>query len=172
MNIINSLFGFMLLTTGSQLYWFFSAVVAFLFGEFVAARFFNVRPGTELIMIGLGAAVIGILLITTARKLTMIVIGFLAGLLAASVLPGLFNWHPGFNDWYLLIAAGLVGAILVYFAYAYAVVFLSALIGAQMMALTIHLGGVNPQVLFLAVLILGIGVQVLLAQYAPPSIEK
>jgi hypothetical protein len=172
MSIVNGFVGFLLLASGSQLYWFFSAVVSFLIGEFVAVRFFNVAPGTDLIMIGMGAAVIGVLLTITARKLTLILVGFMAGFLAASVLPGLFNWHPGFNEWFLLIAAGVAGGLLVYFAYAYAVILLSALIGAQMLALAVHLGGVNPQVLFLAVLTLGIGVQLLLAQYASPSIEK
>jgi hypothetical protein len=172
MNIIEGLIGFMLLTTGSQLYWLFSGVVAFLVADFAAVKFFNVEPGTDLILIGLGAASIGILLTITARKFSLILAGFFAGLLAANVLPELFLWTPGFNEWILLVSAGLVGGLLVYFAYTVAVILLSALIGAQMLALTVHIGGVNPQVLFLAVLILGIVVQLLLAQYVPPSPES
>ena len=172
MSIIEGLIGFILLTTGSQLYWIFSAVVAFLIGEFVAARFFNVEAGPNLLYISLGAAAIGILLTLSARKLTLILGGFLAGVLAANILPGLFNWNPDFNEWILFISGGLVGGLLMYFAYSYGILLLSALVGAQMVAFGIHLDGVNPQVMFLAVLVLGIGVQLLLAQYASPSADS
>ena len=40
-----------------------------------------------------------------------------------------------------------------------------------MIAVAVHLGGVNPQVMFLAMLIIGLGVQILLARYNAPSIE-
>lgn len=172
MSIIQGLIGFMLLSTGGQLYWFFAGVVAFLIGDFVAIRFFNFDPGADVILIGLGSAAIGILLTITARKPAMILIGFLAGVLAASTLPELFNWAPEFNLWYLLIAGGVLGGLFVFFAYSYAVVLLSAIIGAQLIAVSVHLAGVDPLVMFLAVLVLGIGVQLLLAQYAPPSLQE
>jgi len=171
MGILQGLVGFMILIAGSQLYWFFAGVIGFLTSDFIAVHFFNATPGTSLILIGVGGAVISILLTITARKPALILIGFLAGLFAASSLPELFGWAPGFNEWFLLILGGVVGGLFIYFSYAYAVMVLSAIIGSQMIASTVHFGGVNPQVMFLAGLILGIIVQIILAQYMPPSME-
>jgi len=172
MGIIQGLIGFMVLIAGSQLYWFFAAVVAFLIGDFAAISLFSFDPGTDVILVGVGAAAIGILLTITARKPAMILTGFLAGVLAANTLPELFNWAPLFNPWFLLIAGGIVGGLSVVFAYSYAVVLLSSIIGAQMIALSVHLASVDPLVMFIAVLILGIGVQLLLAQYTTPTLEE
>lgn len=171
MAILQGLIGFMLLTMGSQLYWFFAGVIGFLTGIYTSEQLFQIQSGSNIILIGAGGAVIGVLLTVTARKPAMILVGFLAGVLAANTLPELFGWTPGFNEWILLLAGGLVGGLFVYFSYAYAVLMLSSIVGAQMIAVAVHLGGVNPQVMFLAMLIVGIAVQILLARYAAPSIE-
>ena len=172
MGVILGLVGLMILAAGSQLYWFFAGVIGFLFSDFAATNIFHMEPGADILLIGAGGAAIGILLTITARKPVMILIGILAGILAANTLPELYGWTPTFNEWFLLLAGGVVAGIFMALSYGYAVVVLSAIIGAQLIAVNIHLSGVNPQVMFLAVLILGIGVQILLAQYAPPSIEE
>jgi hypothetical protein len=172
MFIIQGLIGFITLAAGSQVYWFFAGVVGFLFSDFIAINLFKAEAGTNSLLIGLGGAVIGILLTITARKPVMILIGFLAGILAANTLPELFGWTPPFNEWFLLIAGGVVGGVFMAASYGYALMVLSAIIGAQLIAINVQLGGVNPQIMFFAVLILGIGVQILLAQYAPPNFEE
>ncbi len=171
MVILQGLIGFMVLTMGSQLYWFFAGVIGFLTGIFAAEQVIQLQPGPNIILIGAGGAAIGVLLTITARKPAMVLVGFLAGALAANTLPELFGWTPGFNEWFLLLAGALVGGLFVLFSYAYAVLVLSSIVGAQMIAVAVHLGGVNPQVMFLAMLIIGLGVQILLARYNAPSIE-
>lgn len=172
MAILQGLIGFMILIMGSQLYWFFAGVIGFLTGIFAASQIFHAQSGTNIILIGAGAAVIGVLLTITARKPAMVLIGFLAGVIAANTLPELFGWTAAFSEWYLLVFGGLIGGLFVLYAYSYATILLSAIIGAQLIAAVVHLGGVDPQVMFLAVLILGIAVQILLARYAVPSIEE
>ena len=172
MGVIFGLVGLMIVAAGSQLYWFFAGGIGFLFSEFVATNIFNAQPGANVLLIGVGGAAIAILLTITARKPAMILIGILAGVLAANTLPELFGWSPPFNEWFLLIAGGVLGGLFVGIAYEMAVVVLSSIVGAQLIANSVHLGGVNPQIMFLAILVLGIGVQILLAQYAPPSIEE
>ena len=95
MVILQGLIGFMVLTMGSQLYWFFAGVIGFLTGIFAAEQVIQLQPGPNIILIGAGGAAIGVLLTITARKPAMVLVGFLAGALAANTLPELFGWTPG-----------------------------------------------------------------------------
>jgi len=170
---IRILAGLGLLTLGRKLFWLFVAIVGFEFGFFVAERFFQRRTSADdLVIFGI-AIVFGILAALLAIFLKTVAIyvgGFLAGgsfaVNALSLLGIGAGRGIGAGDLLPIgafIVGGIVGVILVAIVFDWALIVLSSLAGAGMIAIVVAQSFPALSVIsFIVLLIVGIVVQAMM----------
>jgi hypothetical protein len=139
--IVRFLAGLGLLTLGRKLFWLFIAVIGFEFGFSLAERFFQRRGASDDLIVlgialvfGIAAALLGIIL----QQIAIYVGGFLAG---GSFLVNVLGLYSGrgvpIENLFLLgafIVGGIIGVILVTLIFDWALIILSSLVGAEMVA--------------------------------------
>lgn len=163
--IIRVLAGLGLLTLGRKLFWLFVAVVGFEFGFFIAERFFQ-RPANDLIALGIGVlfGIIAALIAVFLQQLAIYVGGFLAGgaiLVQLLALVGIGG--PRLENVLLVvvfIVGGIIGALVMMFLFDWALIVLSSLAGAGLLAsLAVSNGIPYGLIIFIVLVIIGVLVQ-------------
>ena len=153
--------GAVLLFFGRRLFWLFVAVVGFLAGwHFAATAWHGVTPGGRLLL-ALVAGVVGLILALLVQKIAVAIAGFLVG---TSMLATLLGWplatmRPG--QQLVLLVAGILAAVLALVLFDYALIFFSAVAGANLVleAIPLRAGG-NVHLLLLIILaVFGAAVQ-------------
>jgi hypothetical protein len=151
--------GAALLLVGRRLYWFFVAGAGFVIGATLAARLLP----AEVVWVQLLAAVlvglIGLVLALFLQRVAIAIAGFIAG---GYVLATLINAFAGIGSglyWGLFVVGGVVGAILVSVLFGWALIILSSLMGAGLIAEVVPLAQPWNLVLYLGLAALGILVQ-------------
>ncbi len=122
------------LTLGRKLFWLFVAALGFEFGVLVATRVF--RGESDLLVIGIAllGGVLGALLALALQNLVVGVVGFIAGgylLVALTQALGLELMHVA---WLPFIIGGVLGAVFVAVLFDWALIVLSSLNGALIIA--------------------------------------
>jgi hypothetical protein len=154
---INLILGIGLLLAGRKLFWLFIAAAGFFAGVEVANRFWN---GTEWLSIVAGL-VVGLLFALLAMGLKTIAIsiaGFLLGGSALLSLASAFGIERGI--FILYIIGGILGIIFISIFFDWALIIISSLAGASMIAQTLDMQRVVfSGVIFIILLLIGIVVQ-------------
>lgn len=164
-NIVRVVAGLALLTLGRKLFWLFVAAVGFAFGFFLASRLVPRQGELVQLAIALSFGVIGALLAVFLQKVAIYVGGFLAG---GSILVNLLEIlgirpAPG-SDFFLsiiiFIVGGIVGAILVRLIFDWALIILSSLAGAGLIARDLFASAPVPDtVIFATLFVVGVVIQ-------------
>lgn len=124
--------GIVLLFFGRRLFWFFVAVAGFLLGADAAARWISGDTWlvwTAAILIGVGGALLAVFL----QKAAVVIAGGLAGAWLAlqwAEAAGLASPIPVIAA----IALGLIAAVMTYFVFEWALILLSSIVGASLIA--------------------------------------
>lgn len=160
MNIINLILGIVLLTTGKKLYWLFVAVVGFVIGLVLATQYIHLNPPWLVYLAALGAGVIGALLGTFLQRLAIALVGFIVGGYGAFYLAGLLGINAEPSTWMAFIIGGIVGLFLVASLFDWALYLLSSWAGATLVTEAIGLTAVVGMVVFFALFVLGMIIQV------------
>jgi hypothetical protein len=159
MDVIQVLLGIPLLLWGRRLFWLFIGALGFLAGVYFATTLFPGATGWTPLLIALGAGLVGALLGMMVQKAAVWVAGFLAGgYLLVTLLKML---APG-NEAYTLIAfiaGGLIGAMLLAVMFESALIILSSLTGAILVAQSLPFSNIMAVVIFIVLLMIGIFVQ-------------
>jgi hypothetical protein len=154
---INLILGIGLLLAGRKLFWLFIAAAGFFAGVEVANRFWN---GTEWLSIVAGL-VVGLLFALLAMGLKTIAIsiaGFLLGGSALLSLASAFGIERGI--FILYIIGGILGIIFISIFFDWALIIISSLAGASMIAQTLDMQRVVfSGVIFIILLLIGIVMQ-------------
>jgi hypothetical protein len=131
--IINSILGGALLVAGRRLFWLFVGASGFILGFQLTTRFFN---GNEAIgiLVGLGVGVLFGFLAVALQSVAIFVAGFLSGAYIASAAGIMFGLERGPSTWILYVTGGIIGLILVGFLFDWALITLSSLAGASLIA--------------------------------------
>jgi len=158
MTIIPILLGVALLFLGRKLFWLFVAVVGFVVGTSLASQFLQGQSETFILIIGLLGGVIGALLAIFMQRLAVAAAGFVAGgYLMVTVLGWLGMGSQGVT-WLPFLIGGAIGALLVAVMFDWALIFLSSLVGAE---LVVNGLGARPSIsLLLLVVLLVVGMVV------------
>jgi hypothetical protein len=155
---VNALLGLALLTTGRKLYWLFVGVVGFVLGITLSKLFFPTESELALVAIALVAGVLGAVLAFFLQRLAVGVAGFAAG---GYLLEGaLETLEIGIPEWIVFLIGGIVGVVLVVALFDWALIILSSLMGASMLANIIPSEGWLLTLIFVGLSIAGIGMQV------------
>src|SRR5215468_8572452 len=129
--------GLMLLLFGRRLYWLFVAGVGFLTGLEVAPRFFPPGSDVWVLVVAVALAIVGALVAVVATKVAIAVVGFVAGgQVATLLLRGLASQDTVMLAAYLV--AGIIGAVLFLTLFDWALILLSALAGAGLLAVSLE----------------------------------
>ena len=157
--IASAAIGAVILLFGRKLFWLCVAAVGFAAGVEIAPHVVHepsaVLQLTFAIVLGFAGALLALFL----QKLAISVVGFVAGgRLAVALAAAFFIQHASYY-WVTLLIGGIVGAVLFLTLFDWALIFISALIGAYMILRAITLPPAGATILLIALTALGVVVQ-------------
>jgi hypothetical protein len=148
-----------LLTTGRKLFWLFVAGAGFVAALFLVRHYIQIEPEWLVILIAIGAGLLGALLAVFLQRLAIGVAGFLVAGYGAVALLQLAGADPGRLAWLPFVIGGVIGAFLMAVLFDWALIALSSLSGAALVAEAFSLGRPLTALVFFAALFVGIAVQ-------------
>jgi hypothetical protein len=130
--------GGLLLVLGRQLFWLYVALIGFATGLTAASQLFHVEPEWMQLLIGIALGILGALLAYFFQELAVAVAGFFSGAYVATSLLNVFANNPNQNSavltWSLFIMGGVLGAILAIMLFDWALILLTSVAGALLVA--------------------------------------
>ena len=156
MAILNILIGVGLLFFGRKAFWLFVAGAGFVAGLALANRLFQ-GPEWVGVAIGLVIGLLAALLAVLVQRFAISLAGFLAGgYLALQFLVPFFHLEHGWLPWLAFVIGGIVGVILVGMFLDWALISLSSLAGAALIAEALNLQYGIAVVVFVILTVLGV----------------
>jgi hypothetical protein len=162
MPIANVLVGLALVVAGRRLFWLFVAAVGFVAGLEIATPVAETQPTAAALLVALLGGAIGAALALFLQPVAVTVAGFAAGALLVESAGG-GSWHGPVAAWLPLVVGGLVGAIVMIAVFDWALVILSSLVGAELVATALPFAPSMRAVAFAALLVVGLAVQTRIA---------
>jgi hypothetical protein len=162
--LLKILIGIALLLLGRKIFWLFVAGMGFVVAMDLVTRLF-VGPQTEALtpialVVGLVAGVIGALLAIFLQRVAIGVVGFLAGgYIVLSFLEIIGIGEITALSWVLAFVGGIIGLVLALVLLEWALIMLSSLSGAGLIAQSAGLNRPLAVLVFVIALIVGIVVQ-------------
>lgn len=160
LNSINLLLGAALLVAGRKLFWLFIAIIGFITGIQLAARFIT-GPEWIGIVIGVIVGVIFAVLAVFIEALAIGIAGFLAGGYILTTFTSMLGLNEGLLFWLFYAIGGVIGILLVMFLFDWALITLSSLAGASLIVNSLPAAG---SLLFLILFVIGLVIQGLTLQ--------
>ena len=157
--ILSVLIGAIILFFGRKLFWLCVAAVGFAAGVEFAPHLMHEPSPVLLLSVAIVLGLIGALLALFLQKVAIAVAGFLAGgKLAMALVVAFFAEgarYPGIT----FIVGGIIGAILLLSLFDWALIVMSAVVGAYLIGHTIVLPPTGATLLFVGLAAIGIVVQ-------------
>ncbi|MFN8459188.1 MAG: DUF4203 domain-containing protein [Anaerolineae bacterium] len=173
--ITNFLIGLAVLLFGRHLFWLFVAVAGFVVGVMVAPQLLPGQPDWLILLVALALGLVGALLAVVVQQLAVALAGFIFGGYTVLSLLAALNVSVSPWEWLVYIIGGIIGAVLVLLLFDPALIVLSALAGATLVAEAVRLSGLvtlTPPfdlVLWAILLVVGIAFQAGLMLRQPPE---
>ncbi|HEY0368033.1 MAG TPA: DUF4203 domain-containing protein [Chthoniobacterales bacterium] len=157
--IVSLLIGLVVLVAGRKLFWVCVVAVGFAAGIEVAPHLVHEPSAALQLTIALVLGFVGALIALFLQKLAIAIVGFAAGGrlavgIAASFVVGYTNYY-----WLTFLIGGVIGAILLLALFDWALIVLSALIGAHLIVSAITLPTVGATIALIVLTVFGIAVQ-------------
>jgi hypothetical protein len=150
--------GGLLLVFGRKLFWLFVGAVGFFAGMTLATQFFPNNSGLSLV-VGVVIGLIGAVLAVFFQRVAVIGAGFLAGGYLATTLLGMFTASPATTSWLPFLVGGILGALLMVAIFDWALIMISSLTGAVLIANYAQAGQPYTVLLIVGLFILGVVLQ-------------
>ena len=161
MEWLNILAGLAVLFFGRRLFWLFVGCVGFIVGFELAGEALQGQPEWLILVIALGVGGLGAIASVFLQRIFVVVAGFFAGGYCLSTLaPTALHMQGDAILWISFAVGGLLGAILSIALLDPALIILSSLAGATAVTQNVPLEPSARTVLFIVLLVLGIGFQV------------
>lgn len=157
--IVSLLLGFVILFLGRSIFWLCVAAIGFAAGVELAPHLIHEPTPLLQLSIALVLGFIGALLATFLQKIAIAVAGFAAGGKLAVALAGAFAASSTGNEWIIFIIGGVVGSILLLVLFNWALIFLSAIVGAHLIVSPFNLPPEGHAVIFVVLVVIGVLVQ-------------
>ena len=159
MILLAILAGIALLVAGRRLFWLFVGLIGFISGIRLAPQFFPGHPEWMVLVIALMAGALGALLALVLQWLAIGLAGFFAGAYVVVSLLSISGWGTSGMNWLFFFIGGILGTLLMIVLFDWALIILSCLAGAGLIIETIHADRWVMILLFTALFIAGIVVQ-------------
>ncbi len=161
--IVSVLLGAIILFLGRRIFWLCVAAIGFAAGVELAPHLFQEPKPLLQLTIALVLGFAGALLATFLQKIAIAVAGFVAGGKLAVALTGAFVTSTGTygsgSYWLIFVIGGIIGSILLLSLFDWALIFLSAIVGADLIVSPFNLPATGQAVLLVALAVIGILVQ-------------
>ncbi len=157
--IFSVLIGVVVLFFGRKLFWLCVAAIGFAAGVELAPRLVQEPSVLLSLTIALFLGIIGALLALFLQKIAIAVLGFLAGGKLAGAIAAAFFVHYAQHSTIIFVIGGIIGAILLLVLFDWALIVVSALIGAHLIQSVITLPQSGLTIVFIGLAVIGILVQ-------------
>ena len=157
--IFSVLIGVVVLFFGRKLFWLCVAAIGFAAGVELAPRLVQEPSVLLSLTIALLLGIIGALLALFLQKIAIAALGFLAGGKLAGAIAAAFFVHYAQHSTIIFLIGGIIGAILLLVLFDWALVVVSALIGAHLIQSVITLPQSGLTIVFIGLAVIGILVQ-------------
>jgi len=157
--ILSVLIGAIILFFGRKVFWLCVAAVGFAAGVEFAPHLIHEPSAVLQLSVAIIFGFIGALLALFLQKIAIAVAGFLAGGKLALALVAAFFVHGPNYPGVTFIIGGIIGAILLLSLFDWALIAMSAVVGAYLIGHTIVLPPTGATILFVGLAALGIVVQ-------------
>jgi len=159
LGVINIILGGALLVAGRKLFWLFVGAVGFVTGLQFATRIWQGPEGLAII-VGLVVGVVFALLAILLQGLAIGVAGFFAGAYVLSTLVAMLGLDvTGALVWIVYVIGGILGVILVSVLFDWAIITLSSLAGASLVAQALFPERTAGGLIFIILFLVGVVVQ-------------
>ena len=159
MDILTMIVAAALLLFGRELYWLFVGAVGFLVGVSYAPLWLDGQPEFLILIAALGLGLVGIVLAIVLQRVALGLAGFLGGGYFAMQLVQALGADLDRYGILAFVAGGLLMALLVLVFLDPALIAISALVGAAVIAQELPLDAGWRAVVFAVLVVLGISVQ-------------
>jgi hypothetical protein len=156
--LINVLLGGALLLAGRKLFWLFVGALGFVTGLQLAETFWQGSEGLTIIF-GLILGVLFALLAIFLQTIAIGIAGFFAGGFVLTSLAGILGMDTGGASWIIYVIGGIIGLIVVIYLFDWAIITLSSLAGASMLAQAFGPQDIASSFVFAGLFLTGIVVQ-------------
>jgi hypothetical protein len=161
--------GVLLLILGRQLFWVFVAVLGFVVGMDWAARLFPDAGGLMPLLVGVAVGILGAVLASLFYQLAIAVAGFFAGGQLGVELFTIVSPSSDQTVWLVFLLAGVFGAVVLVLIFDWALILMSSMLGASLIAQDVAGRSELSVVLFIVLVIVGIIVQAgMMRRRGPP----
>lgn len=151
--------GVLLLLLGRQLFWVSVAVLGFVVGMDWAARLFSDAGELMQLLVGVAVGIVGAVLASLFYQLAIAVGGFLAGGQLGVELFTIVSPSSDQAVWLVFLIAGVIGAVVLLLIFDWALILMSSLLGASLVAQGVAGRSELSAVLFIVLAIVGTVVQ-------------
>src|SRR5438477_7960975 len=157
--ILSAVIGAVVLLFGRKLFWLCVAAIGFAAGVTLASHIANEPTALLQLTFALLLGFIGALLALFLQKLAIGLAGFVAGGRLAVGLMATFFVQYAAHYWLTFLIGGIIGALLLLLLFDWALIFLSALIGAHLITGAITLPQTGRALLFAGLVLCGAIIQ-------------
>jgi hypothetical protein len=157
--IVGALIGALILFFGRKLFWLCVAAVGFAAGVELAPRLVQEPSPLLALTFALVLGLIGALLAVFLQKVAIAIAGFFAGGKLATAIAAAFFVHEAQYFGITFLIGGIIGALLMLMLFDWALIFLSAIVGAHLIQSAVGLPPVGAGILFIALVLIGVLVQ-------------
>jgi hypothetical protein len=157
--ILYVLVGLCLLFFGRKLFWLLVAALGFLVAIWLASEVFHAQPQPWAIIIAVAVGLLGAVLAVFLQKIAIGVAGMVAGGYAAFLLMNRFGTDTSHFPWIPVVIGAIIGAILLAMLFEWALILLSSVTGAYLIAQVLDGGFEASLTLFAVLSVIGIIVQ-------------
>ena len=157
--IVGALIGALILFFGRKLFWLCVAAVGFAAGVELAPRLVDQPSPLLALTFALVLGFIGALLALFLQKVAIAIAGFFAGGKLATAIAAAFFVHEAQYFGITFLIGGIIGALLMLMLFDWALICLSAIVGAHLIQSALGLPPVGAGILFISLVLIGILVQ-------------
>jgi len=156
-NIVQLLLGCIVLLAGRNIFWLFIALAGFVVGFELAGIWLADKSLILQVTVALGAGLLGALLAVIFERVAFALAGFYAAAYLALIVIDRIGVTAGEN--LIIIVSGLVGALIAALVMDWAIIALSALVGAAAIVTTFAMPPIIEIAAFVVLVAIGVIVQ-------------
>jgi len=157
--IVSALIGVVVLFFGRKLFWLCVAAIGFAAGVELAPLVVDQPTPLLALTFALVLGFLGALLAIFLQKIAVAIFGFLAGGKLATAIAATFLVQYAQHSGIIFLIGGIIGALLLLAVFDWALIFLSAVVGAHLVQSVITLPPTGTAILFVGLVIVGVLVQ-------------
>lgn len=151
--------GVLLLTTGRKLVWLVIGLAGFVAGMAAAQYFLGDQSGWVILGAGIVGGFLSIFLLKVIKSLTLGLAGLLLGAYLINGLLSMLKLDLGVLNWVLILMGGALCAFLMLSAFELALKLITSFAGAMLITQLVPQSFAYTQILFIALVILGVIIQ-------------